>query len=168
MMKVSVKEPDLNIGRAYPVEFLSSAEVLDITSDQYIILGDIAIKGDIVHTGKAYKVEGMISFTKAFRCDFCLENFERVQAFSFLEEYKREGTETANEDLFCFSGDYIDIAELIRETILLSLPLNQICSPDCRGLCMKCGANLNEAECGCDRHIIDPRLAELQRVLTMK
>lgn len=164
MIKVSVIQPDLNIGCAYPVEFVSSAEALDITSEQYTILGDITIKGDIVHTGKAYKVEGMIYFRKAFRCDYCLENFEKEQEFSFSEEYRRKEAEGANENLFCFNGDYIDITELIRETILLYQPLNQICSPDCRGLCMKCGANLNEAECGCDRHIIDPRLAELQKL----
>lgn len=165
MMKVRIAEPDLNVGCAHSFEFITSAEALDIASDLYKVLGDVAIRGTIVHTGKAYKVEGTIQFEQAFCCDSCLEDYARAQEFSFSEEYQREASETANDSVSCFSGDYIDIADLIRETILLAQPLNHICSSDCRGLCMKCGANLNKAECGCDRHIIDPRLAALQKIL---
>ena len=66
------------------------------------------------------------------------------------------------EDDIEFSGDEIDISDVVRETILLAQPLNNICSPECRGLCLKCGANLNETDCNCDRHVMDPRLAALQ------
>lgn len=168
MMKVSIIQPDLDIGNTYSFEFLSSVDELDVASDQYSVDGSMEIKGTVVHTGKGYRVEGNIHFWKTFQCDCCLENSSSEQVLSFLETYKKDGEESGNEDMVSFSGDLIDITELIRETILLSVPLKHICSPDCRGLCIKCGANLNKTECGCDRHVIDPRLAALQKLLNQK
>lgn len=166
MMKVDVTQPDVNLGTAYPFKFVTSAAKLDIVVEQYSIQGKIEINGSIMNTGTSYKIKGEINLSKTFICDRCLEEFNLKQKFSFLEEYAKENDEkNVTVDLIFFSGDYIDIEELIRETILLSQPLNNICSSDCRGLCIKCGANLNKADCGCDRHIIDPRLAALQKIL---
>lgn len=166
MMKVDVIQPDSDIGNAYLFKFVSSAAKLDIIMEQYFILDPIEINGSIINTGTSYKIEGKISLSKSFTCDRCLDEFIVKQEYSFFEEYKRENDEkNVVIDLIFFSGDYIDIRELIRETIVLSQPLNNICSSDCRGLCIKCGTNLNKADCGCDRHIIDPRLAALQKLL---
>lgn len=163
MMKVSIVQPDLDMGNTYSFEFLSSADELDVASDRYVVDGSIEIKGTVVHTGNGYRVEGNIHFKKIFQCDRCLEKSRGERMLPFSEEYKKSGEADEHEDMVPFSGSFIDITELIRETILLSEPLNQLCSQDCRGLCMKCGANLNQAECGCDRHIVDPRLAALQK-----
>lgn len=165
MMKVSVLEPKLNPGRAYPFTFVTSAERLDVKNDAYSILGDIRVDGSIVFTGKAFRLKGSVYLKKAFVCDRCLEDFEQERELSFSEDFKQDGGLCeSGDDALCFSGDYIEIADLFRETILLSEPLSQICSSDCLGLCQKCGANLNKAECGCDRHVIDPRLAELRKI----
>lgn len=59
----------------------------------------------------------------------------------------------------------LDLDELLREDILLELPSKYLCSPDCRGLCPRCGANLNLGDCGCDRREIDPRLEVLKDLL---
>jgi uncharacterized protein len=63
-----------------------------------------------------------------------------------------------------FSGKVIDLDPLVREQLLLSLPAYPVCREDCKGLCSVCGANLNERECGCDRHVPDPRLAGLKNL----
>ena len=83
------------------------------------------------------------------------------QEIELSEEYQ-DDKDIEKEDAIEFSGDEIDISDVVRETILLAQPLNNICSPECRGLCLKCGANLNETDCNCDRHVMDPRLAALQ------
>ena len=64
-----------------------------------------------------------------------------------------------------FDGDVIDLSPVVRDVLLSDQPLNNICNADCRGLCLKCGANLNHGDCGCDRTVIDPRLAALQQLL---
>ncbi|MFN0063327.1 MAG: YceD family protein [Myxococcaceae bacterium] len=81
-----------------------------------------------------------------------------------------EGSETAGSfdladaDDEPFDGKQVDLAPLLREQILLALPMRAVCQEDCRGLCSRCGKNLNEAECGCDRKTLDPRLAPLQNI----
>jgi uncharacterized protein len=66
-----------------------------------------------------------------------------------------------------FDGDsgFIDLAPLVRDLSLLDMPINPICRPDCQGLCMECGQNLNEGDCGCTADDIDPRLAALRQFL---
>jgi uncharacterized protein len=63
-----------------------------------------------------------------------------------------------------YSGKVIDLDPIVREQILLALPGYPVCGEGCKGLCTVCGANLNERECGCDRHVPDPRWAGLKDV----
>jgi uncharacterized protein len=63
-----------------------------------------------------------------------------------------------------FDGKKIDLDPILREQLLLALPMNAVCRDECRGLCMACGQNLNEKACGCDTKQIDPRLAALKNI----
>ncbi|HUL59702.1 MAG TPA: DUF177 domain-containing protein [Anaeromyxobacteraceae bacterium] len=63
-----------------------------------------------------------------------------------------------------FSGKVIDLAPILREQVLLALPGYPVCREGCKGLCPVCGANLNDRECGCDRHVADPRWAALKDI----
>ncbi|WP_242336868.1 MULTISPECIES: DUF177 domain-containing protein [Anaeromyxobacter] len=68
----------------------------------------------------------------------------------------------AEEDTY--SGKTIDLDPILREQLLLALPGYPVCGEGCKGLCPVCGANLNDRECGCDRHVPDPRWAGLKNV----
>ncbi|HSP77877.1 MAG TPA: DUF177 domain-containing protein [Myxococcaceae bacterium] len=68
--------------------------------------------------------------------------------------------EDVDEELF--DGKVIDLAPILREQLLLALPMNAVCREDCRGLCTQCGQNLNEGQCGCDTRFVDPRFAVLK------
>lgn len=68
-------------------------------------------------------------------------------------------------DVEFLEGDRIDLLALIKENILLSLPVQPLCREECRGLCPRCGVNLNEASCNCHKEEIDPRLALLKKLL---
>ncbi len=63
-----------------------------------------------------------------------------------------------------FSGKVIDLDPIVREQIALALPGYPVCDEGCKGLCSVCGANLNERDCGCDRHVPDPRWAGLKNI----
>jgi uncharacterized protein len=72
--------------------------------------------------------------------------------------------EPADAEEDTYSGKVIDLDPLVREQLLLALPGYPVCREDCKGLCSVCGANLNDRECGCDRHVPDPRWAGLKNV----
>lgn len=63
-----------------------------------------------------------------------------------------------------FDGRVIELDPIVREQLLLAVPVSVVCKDDCKGLCTVCGQNLNEAECGCDRHPVDVRLLKLKDI----
>jgi uncharacterized protein len=67
----------------------------------------------------------------------------------------------ADEEIY--AGKQIDLDPILREQLLLALPSYPLCREGCRGLCPACGQNLNERECGCERHVPDPRWAGLEK-----
>jgi len=60
-----------------------------------------------------------------------------------------------------YEGDEIDLTPLVHEQTILALPTRPLCTEACRGLCARCGANLNAGPCGCPAAAPDPRLAIL-------
>lgn len=72
--------------------------------------------------------------------------------------------EPAQAEEEIYTGKVIDLDPLLREQLVLALPGYPVCKDDCKGLCPVCGANLNDRDCGCDRHVPDPRWAGLKNV----
>ena len=70
--------------------------------------------------------------------------------------------EDANQELF--DGKKIDLDPVVREQVLLALPMHAVCRDDCKGLCGMCGQNLNEAQCRCEPKGVDPRLEALKNI----
>ena len=67
-----------------------------------------------------------------------------------------------------YAGKEIDLNPAVREQILLQIPTSPLCREDCLGLCVRCGKDLNEGECGCDRAVVDPRWAALKGIQLQK
>ena len=67
-------------------------------------------------------------------------------------------------DLVPYDGEEIDLAPLLREQLVLTVPFAPLCREDCKGLCPQCGTDLNVKTCSCDRSVIDPRLAALKDI----
>lgn len=81
------------------------------------------------------------------------------------EEEEPAGTfepEMADEEIF--HGKVIDLGAILREQILLALPMDALCKESCKGLCSVCGQDLNQADCGHDRSVLDPRWAGLKDI----
>lgn len=74
-----------------------------------------------------------------------------------------EGAELSADDLALsfYEGEEIDVTPLVHEQMILGLPTRPLCAESCRGLCPRCGANLNADDCGCPAAQPDPRLAIL-------
>ncbi len=101
--------------------------------------GPIRYDLHIEKVGGELVVRGTLGVPFEIECSRCTDFFSTSLAVSsFLRAYEvPEGTET------------VDITEDIREDILLNLPPFPVCSPDCKGLCPKCGKNWNEGRCSC-------------------
>ncbi len=143
-----------------------------------IALNDIVLEEDVQVFLKASRfgdkvlVDGRATSVASLVCSRCLKKISFPVKVSFNVEYipYREFAEedeyelTREElDVSFYRDDEIDIGGLIREQMLLAVPMKPLCESDCRGICPKCGKNLNEGSCGCSTEEIDPRLTPLKR-----
>lgn len=95
-------------------------------------------------------------------CRRCLGPAEGTLDVAFQELFEAKPTEGESYPL---KHDFVDLEPLVREAILLDLPLAPLCRPDCRGLCPTCGADLNDGPCECRVVERDPRWAALDVLL---
>lgn len=118
-------------------------------------------------------VSGEITGTIEMDCARCLLAQETPLAITFDVEFISAEHATSDKDaelgerdleVAVYIDDKIDLNELVREQILLSLPTRFYCNDDCKGLCLKCGANKNLTNCNCDGKEIDPRWAKLKNL----
>ena len=109
-------------------------------------------------------VNGKVETTAIAACARCLEEFElRLgREFSRVLLPAGESDEDEDVDLGYYRDDEIDVSDIVRETILLNLPTRPLCRQDCRGLCPKCGANLNEGSCSCPTEVATSPFAVLR------
>lgn len=101
------------------------------------IIADGSLKAVLVENCARCGKEFLLPFEHSFH-----ERFERVNANSDA----RDGDDT---DSYVFSGDKLDLSDLLRDTLILNLPISSVCSDDCKGLCPVCGTNLNFETCSC-------------------
>lgn len=80
-------------------------------------------------------------------CVRCLENFYMPVRIEFEELYQFPSRHREETDLVVPDDGFIDLETLYREFFILEIPIKRICKPDCKGLCVICGTNLNEATC---------------------
>ncbi len=115
--------------------------------------------------------ESVLTLPASFTLNLVPESLARgedVLSEDEVEEKERRQGETGGSfalddaDEEVFDGKVIDLEPIAREQLLLALPMNAVCREDCRGLCAKCGQNLNEKQCGCETKFEDPRFAALK------
>jgi uncharacterized protein len=122
------------------------------------------IEADLLHTQTGYLLTGKAWGEYEAICDRCLSTFRQSMATEFTECF-RPRYQSSGEDEECkvFDKDLIDATDTILESIVLQLPMKQLCSPNCAGLCAQCGINLNLQSCDCEKQAIDPRWSKLEQ-----
>ena len=121
-----------------------------------------------------FYVKGALDFQVQLTCSRCLTRFETRLHPAFELTYTREQgfpEETPGEKeievsaeeagMVLFAGDEIDFAEAIQEQAVMALPFRPLCRRTCKGLCPRCGADLNDGDCGCRRKPLNGPLAAL-------
>jgi uncharacterized protein len=81
-----------------------------------------------------------------------------------------QAAELTEDDLAVsvFDGEAIEVDEIVKEQILLAVPTQMLCRPDCKGICPDCGVDKNTGECACDTKNVDPRWAALKNLTSGK
>lgn len=127
---------------------------------------------ELQRTPKGIDAEVQVDAEGRMTCDRCLEPFAWPVHLEYSELYQtpEEADRTRDEDdgethVSVYQGDVIDLSEGLAQNLVLAMPMKHTCREDCRGLCPRCGKNLNEGACGCNEDEIDARLAGLRALL---
>jgi len=122
---------------------------------------------------KDIRLTGQLTATLELACARCLEPLIQEVARTFELLYRPQGSDAGREELSVtdaeaeigyYQGDGLLLEDVLREQILLALPLKVICREDCKGLCPHCGRNLNSGPCSCAEPHEDPRWAALKEI----
>jgi len=131
---------------------------LDFQETKFRQAEPLAVSAEADLAGKEIRLRGHVSGALETACDRCLEQIRIPVELDFDLLYRpmdeialEEEVEVVENELTIgfFSGDGVNLADVVREQVLLSVPMKIVCRPDCRGLCPVCGVNRNDKECDC-------------------
>ena len=132
--------------------------------------GPVQVELNVSASDERVRVEGRVSGELVLTCCRGACSFTQLADKVFSVEYWPDRAEEEGEieldyddlDVGFYSGDQFDLKEVILEQMLIDIPMNPICKEDCKGLCDRCGADLNQEECTCDKDPVDPRFQALK------
>ena len=128
------------------------------------------VKGEITNTAGYMRMTVSTSVPYVASCarclapvlgDFTLDLEKTVAPRNLLGDLDEDKL----DEFAIIEDGFLDMDEQLREQLEMEFPMRFLCKEDCKGLCPKCGKNLNEGECDCDHTEIDPRLEPLRKLL---
>ena len=156
-----------------PLDFELQPEEVNLVDESIELKSAVKVTGELKRGIVQTDIAGTIAAEVSLECSRCLKTVEQnlempfAAAYIAEEDYTQAKEAELNEtdlDVSMFAGDKIDLTELVREQILLSVPTQILCKEDCQGLCEKCGADRNLIDCKCEETEIDQRWAALKNL----
>lgn len=124
----------------------------------------IAVSGKIENNTGIVSLSAKAKFSATVVCSRCAESFKKSFEIDIEHLLAKSLENDENDDYIVVENGSLDLATLVSEDIIFSLPLRFLCNEDCKGLCSKCGKNLNDGPCDCKKDV-DPRMAALLSLL---
>ena len=149
------------------VSFSHSMDLSDLLYGTcYPVTEPVVAEGTVRNTAGVLVMTGVVRTCLHGVCDRCASDFTQDVEYPIDVVLVRELANEENEDewVFPLTGDSADLDEIVRTVFVLSFDSRLLCKPDCKGLCCRCGSNLNNGPCNC-RKELDPRFAALRQLL---
>ena len=132
-------------------------------------LDGVDIKATLEKTSRQLFLRASVAATAEVQCDRCVTLMRRplgsgYQMYYVWEESEAERIDPSEVHVMSPGQTVVDLADDVRQTVLLAFPLKNLCREDCRGLCPQCGRNLNEGACDCKETRLDGRWDKLKEL----
>lgn len=164
-MKLNVSGVMRNENTALEFDYAFPVEADLVTVEKELSFDTCSVKGKVENKAQMVILSFDAEVMMHCPCDRCLSLVNEKLCFHGEFYLVNEIHDEDNEYLLLVEGDELDIDEQVRSCLVLELPSKHLCKPDCKGMCAKCGKDLNEGDCGCPKREIDPRLAKLGELL---
>jgi len=163
-MIVDLKHIFVKDNSSTPIEY-----ALDLSDVEYMgsypLKEPVTINGAVSNSASLVRLEAKISYNFVAPCDRCGHETARTHTVTVSKSLAASIEAEESDTILIVPDMQLNLDELIYTEVITSLPMKHLCKENCKGICMKCGKNLNEGECGCNTKEIDPRLAALAELL---
>ena len=149
------------------VSFSTSMDLSDLCYGvSHPVTEPVKAEGIVRNTAGVMMMTGMITTCIHGICDRCASDFDRDVEIPINVVLVTEMANEENEDewVFPLEGDSANLDDIVRTVFVLNLDSKLLCKEDCQGLCHRCGKNLNDGPCNCQKEL-DPRFAALKQLL---
>jgi len=168
-MKISVsdiRDEGLNIHTRMSPGWLDNIPELQSGEENTRLASDIDVDLVLTKALREVTVLGNLSFSIEAPCSRCLDTvrLDIQPEIRLLLSPADKVKDVDDIDHETYRGDEVDLDDYLRGLIAVSLPVKVVCGEDCKGLCPKCGANLNRESCDCEKQWEDPRFAVLKKL----
>lgn len=152
-LRLDVKNALNDPGQPFPFQMESELPPMEVL-DETVRFQPIEITGTVTGSDEAVSVEATISATVKTRCSRCLTDVA-VPIRTEVREAFTASEQNSEEDAYPLSGTVADLEPMVRDALLLELPIKILCREECPGLCPVCGVDLNQSDCLCQRDVED-------------
>ena len=131
----------------------------------------VRLEGEVSDDAGAITLSATVYAHVSTRCARCGKpvEYDKETDVEFLLVKELEGEEDdLRDDVYLVESDVVELDDILIPELILDMEMAVVCDEDCKGLCPKCGKNLNQGDCGCVVKEVDPRLAVLQKFLDSK
>ena len=149
------------------VPFSCSVDLSDLLYGTcYPVTEPVLAEGTVRNTAGVLVMTGTVRTCIHGVCDRCAADFDQDVELPIDVVLVRELANEENEDewVFPLEGDSADLEDIVRTVFVLNVDTKLLCKPGCKGICCRCGKNLNDGPCGCQKEL-DPRFAALRQLL---
>ena len=163
-MTLDLKRIFATDGAALPI--VHELDMSDVDhSGRFPLKKPVQVRGTVSNKADVVNLHLEMTYEYSAACDRC--GTDSVHEYNVtLDKALAVSIEGEDSDTILTVPEMkLDVDELVFTEVYLSLPSKFLCRKDCKGLCTKCGKNLNDGECGCSHKEIDPRLAKLADLL---
>ncbi len=161
----------LDLKRIFATEnsVLQIAHTLDMgaveISGNFPLKNPVTVNGSVSNKASVVSLYLTIGYEFVAPCDRCGRDTAHKHTVT-IDKLLATATQRQDSDTIITVPEMkLDVDELVYSEVILDLPTKHLCSDDCKGICDKCGKNLNEGECGCCEKEVDPRLQKLMELL---
>lgn len=164
----AIRQPETPLQRTIAPEAFA-------VDESFRIVAPADVAATLYKDDDRFRIEGRVRTLIELDCSRCAEPYtmpvDAAVALRYLPQTlagDKAQDPTDDPTTSFYTDEAIDLGQLVREQCYLALPMKPLCTPDCRGLCVHCGTNLNLERCGCAPQWHDPRLAGLQALASVR
>lgn len=163
-MIVDLKRIFANENSSLPIEYSLDMSTVGFGGG-YPLKKPVEISGAVTGRSGLTELDAVISYEYDGPCDRCGINTVKKHTLHICKSLAPSIEGEESDSILIVPDMKLDLDEFVYSEVVADVPMKHLCREDCKGICQKCGKNLNSGKCGCPEKEIDPRLSALADLL---